>query len=74
MNELYDLVMTCKIVCIDFNFLNSLRILNTLRVLSIFKVLNVFKLEPPPDDTAYVYIFSKIDIITTLPSSLFISS
>jgi hypothetical protein len=52
MNELYDFVITCKIVCIDFNFLNSLRILKTLSVLNIFKVLNVFKLEPPPDDNA----------------------
>ena len=49
MKELYDFVITCKIVCIDFNFLKSLKILKTLSVLKIFKVLKVFKFDPPPE-------------------------
>lgn len=51
-NELYDFVITYRIVYIDFNFLKSLRILKTLSVLNIFKVLKVFKLDPPPVETA----------------------
>ena len=47
MKDLYDFAITFKIICIDFNFLNSLKILNTLKVLNILRVFNVFKLLPP---------------------------
>jgi hypothetical protein len=48
MNELYDFIITLRIVYIDFKALNNLATLNTLKVLINLKVLNVFKFEDPP--------------------------
>ena len=44
---MYDLFITCKMVCIDSSALRSLAILNTLKVLISLKVLNVFKFVYP---------------------------
>jgi len=44
MNELYDFIITLRIVYA----LNNLATLNTLKVLINLRVLNVFKFEVPP--------------------------
>jgi hypothetical protein len=44
---MYDLFMTCKIVCIDSRALKSLAILNTLKVLISLNVLKVLRFVYP---------------------------
>jgi hypothetical protein len=73
---MYDLFMTCKIVCMDSRALKSLAILNTLKVLISLNVLKVFRFVYPLlyVITTYEYIISKTDKRTTIPSSKFILS
>ena len=49
MKDLYDLAMTCIMVCIDWSALSSLATLNTLKVLSILIVLKADKLAEPDE-------------------------
>ena len=73
---MYDLFITCKMVCMDSKALRSLAILNTLNVLISLNVLNVFKFVYPLlwVITTSEYIISKTDKRTTTPSSKFILS
>lgn len=72
MNELADLVITAIITFIDFRALSNLATLSTRNVLNTLTVLNAER-SPPPPLTA-VKSNSKIERLTTPPSSQFILS
>lgn len=72
MNELADLVITAMITFIDFKALSNLATLSTRNVLNTLTVLKADR-SPPPPLTA-VSSSSRIERLTTPPSSQFILS